>query len=56
LVSVAPVAELARLGRMTGAGRGVFAARTAERTGVFSAKRTTPARLEKGPVYRALLR
>ena len=44
-VNVARVAELERLGRMTPAGRRVFAARTAERTGVYSFERKTVAAL-----------
>lgn len=44
-VNIARVAELERLGRMTPAGRRVFAARTAERTGVYSFERKTPAAL-----------
>jgi len=46
-VNVARVAELERLGRMTPAGRRSFAARTPERTGVYSFERKTAATLAR---------
>jgi uncharacterized protein YdeI (YjbR/CyaY-like superfamily) len=44
-VNVARVAELEKTGRMTSAGRRAFAARTPERTGVYSFERDATARL-----------
>jgi uncharacterized protein YdeI (YjbR/CyaY-like superfamily) len=44
-INVARVAELERLGRMRPAGRRAFAARTPERTGVYSFERTHAAAL-----------
>jgi uncharacterized protein YdeI (YjbR/CyaY-like superfamily) len=53
-INVARVAELERLGKMTPAGRRAFAARTPERTGVYSFERNTAAKLE--PEQEALFR
>jgi uncharacterized protein YdeI (YjbR/CyaY-like superfamily) len=44
-VNVARAAELEKMGKMTAAGRRVFAARTAERTGVYAFERHSAARL-----------
>jgi len=44
-INVAKVARLAELGKMTAAGRGAFAARTSERTGVYSFERKEAAQL-----------
>lgn len=46
-VNVARVAELEKLGKMTPAGERAFAARTPERTGVYSFERNLAARLTK---------
>jgi uncharacterized protein YdeI (YjbR/CyaY-like superfamily) len=46
-INVARVAELEALGRMTAAGRRAFAARTPERTGVYSAEREKEAQLSR---------
>jgi uncharacterized protein YdeI (YjbR/CyaY-like superfamily) len=46
-INVARVAELERLGKMTAAGRRAFAARTAHRTGVYSAERQQEAQLTR---------
>lgn len=51
-INVARVAELERLGRMTPAGRRAFAARTPERTGVYSFERTQAAELPAGDARR----
>jgi uncharacterized protein YdeI (YjbR/CyaY-like superfamily) len=44
-VNVARVSELEKMGRMTPAGRRAFAARTAERTGVYAFERNAAAKL-----------
>ncbi|MEO8182528.1 MAG: YdeI/OmpD-associated family protein [Deltaproteobacteria bacterium] len=44
-INVAKVAKLEELGKMTAAGRRAFAARTPERTGVYSFERDTAAQL-----------
>jgi uncharacterized protein YdeI (YjbR/CyaY-like superfamily) len=46
-VNVARVAELTARGRMQAAGRGAFAARTPERTGVYAFERTSAARFSR---------
>lgn len=46
-INVARVAELEKLGKMTAAGRRAFAARTPERTGVYSFERAEAAQLSR---------
>jgi uncharacterized protein YdeI (YjbR/CyaY-like superfamily) len=46
-INVARVAELERLGQMSAAGRRAFAARTPERTGVYSFERAEAAKLSR---------
>src|SRR5262245_32389135 len=53
-INVARVGELERLGKMAPAGRRAFAARTPERTGVYSFERNEAAKLE--PKQEARLR
>ncbi len=45
VINVARVAELEKLGKMSAAGRRAFAARTPQRTGVYSSERTEAAKL-----------